>query len=74
MTFEKYCDKAGLFETGDFRDIWEAAQKEERERCAHILNITFPAAALMTGEMTAQEWRTVGAVLKALQARMRSNV
>lgn len=73
MTFEKYCSREGLFDVGAFRNLWDAAQKEEREACAHLLNLSFPSAALMVGEMTAQEWRTVGAVLKALQARMRSN-
>ena len=45
----------------------------EREACANTLNLTRSDALLMAGEMTAQEWRTVAAVLKALQSRMRSN-
>jgi len=44
---------------------------EVREECARMLNLTRSEAQLMAGEMTAQEWRTVAAVLKALQARMR---
>lgn len=47
---------------------------KEREECANILGISRADALLMAGEMTSQEWRTVAAILKALQARMRSNV
>jgi len=53
---------------------WRAAKSDERDRCAGILGITRADTLLMTGEMTAQEWRTVSAVLKALQVRMRPNV
>ena len=53
---------------------WKAATANERERCANILNLSRSDALLMAGEMTAQEWRTVAAVLKALQSRMRPNV
>ncbi len=43
-------------------------------RCADTLSINRPEAQLMAGEMTAGEWRTLAAVLKGLQSRMRSNV
>lgn len=55
------------------RVTWYAAQDVEREACANILGISRSDALLMAGEMTAQEWRTVAAVLMALQSRMRSN-
>ncbi len=42
--------------------------------CADTLSINRPEAQLMAGEMTAGEWRTLAAVLKGLQSRMRSNV
>jgi uncharacterized membrane-anchored protein len=51
-----------------------AAISAEREACANSLNLSRSEALLMAGEITAQEWRTVTAVLKSLQARMRSNV
>ena len=38
---------------------------------AAMLNLTRSEAQLMAGEMTAQEWRTVSAILKALQEKMR---
>ena len=44
----------------------------ERDKCANILNLRRSEASLMAGEMTAQEWRTVSAVLQALQTRMRN--
>ncbi len=49
---------------------------EEDERkaciasCAGCLCLSRSEAQLMAGEMSAQEWRTVSAVLKALQSRM----
>lgn len=43
------------------------------DECANTLNLTRSDALLMAGEMAAQEWRTVEAILKALQSRMRSN-
>jgi hypothetical protein len=49
---------------------WSAATHE----CADILSINRSEAQLMAGEMTASEWRTVAAVLKWLQSRMRANV
>ena len=41
--------------------------------CADSLSINRSEAQLMAGEMTANEWRTVAAVLRVLQSRMRSN-
>lgn len=43
---------------------------QERTRCAKLLEISRSEACLLAGEMTAQEWRTVAAVLAALKARM----
>lgn len=48
----------------------QAGAAEEREVCASALNISRSEASLMAGEMTAQEWRTVAAILKALQIRI----
>lgn len=45
-----------------------------RAACANMLNLSRSDALLMAGEMTAQEWRTLSAVLVALQQRMRFNV
>ena len=41
--------------------------------CADTLSINRSEAQLMAGEMSASEWRTVAAILRALQSRMRSN-
>lgn len=49
-----------------FRETRDSAINE----CANILNINRSEASLMAGEMAAQEWRTVEAILKALQSRM----
>lgn len=49
------------------------AADAERAACANMLNLSRSDALLMAGEMTAQEWRTLSAVLVALQQRMRSN-
>ena len=46
----------------------------ERKACAASLDVSRADALLACGEMTAQEWRTVSAVLVWLQTRMRSNV
>lgn len=54
-------------------EIVAFTQQVEREACANILNLSRADALLMCGEMTAQEWRTVSAVLRALQSRMRAN-
>lgn len=43
----------------------------EREACSKMLNLTRADAQLIAGEITEQEWRTVSAVLVALQSRMR---
>lgn len=55
-------------------EIVEFAQEVERDACANILNLNRSEAQLMAGEITAQEWRTVAAILRALQARVRSNL
>lgn len=47
------------------------ARKQERENCANALELSNSALALMAGEMTAQELRTVKAVLKGCAARIR---
>lgn len=44
--------------------------KLERGKCSAMLNLSRSDIQLMAGELTAQEWRTVGAVLKGLQWRM----
>jgi len=47
-----------------------AAIKSENERCSEILDLSDSDLLLMAGEMSAQELRTVKAVLKALKSRM----
>lgn len=51
----------------------EQARAEEREACARSLEMTNAELLLMAGEMTAQELRTVQAVLKAKAAMIRRN-
>ncbi len=46
----------------------------EREACASALNISRSEALLACGEMTAQEWRTVSAVLRWMQTRIARSV
>lgn len=48
------------------------AKAEEREACASLLTLTPAEVRLMAGELTAQEMRTVQAVLAGLQAQMRA--
>lgn len=76
MTFEEWVNRSIPMtdrEKNFARFAWEAAIKAERKACANGLNMTRSEALLMAGEMTAQEWRTVLAVLVSLQSRMRSN-
>lgn len=58
--------------------LWRAAVqrevREERERCAKMLDLNSSELLLMAGEMTAQELRTVKAVLSGLRARMLTGV
>ena len=49
------------------------AVNDERERCAKLLELRPDDVRLMAGEITAQEMRTVMAVLSCLRVRMRSN-
>ena len=49
------------------RAVAEAAVEE----AANTLNLSRGDVLLMAGEMSAQEWRTVAAVLNVLQSRMR---
>lgn len=80
MTLKNWLNKQGFPNgmecVGETRlqQLWCSAKKEEQEKCANILNLSRSDALLMAGEMTAQEWRTVAAVLRALQAQMRSDV
>jgi len=46
------------------------AVRVERTRCYNLLSLTRPEASLMAGEMTLQEWRTLSAVLAALQTQI----
>ena len=55
------------------RDELQAGFIAEREACANMLNLTRSDVQLMAGEMTAQEWRTMEAVLKALQSQMKGD-
>lgn len=60
----------GAYYTADqMREHAKAATHD----CADTLSINRSEAQLMAGEMSASEWRTVAAILRALQSRMRSN-
>jgi hypothetical protein len=52
--------------------LYAYAQANEREACAQLLNLSRADATLAAGEMSAQEWRTVSAVLTMLQRRIRA--
>lgn len=56
-----------------YADDWCNAIAVEREACASKLNLTRSEVSLMAGELSASEWRTIAAVLKGLQARIRNN-
>lgn len=47
------------------------AQKIAREDCTRLLEVTPSEVRLMAGEMSAQEMRTVQAVLGGLRSRLR---
>ena len=53
------------------RAVWSAAQAEEREECAKILTLSNSELLLIAGEMSAQELRTVRAVLNAMANKIR---
>ena len=54
------------------RAVWNAAQAEEREECARMLEISNSELLLMAGEMTVQELRNVRAVLNAMANKIRN--
>lgn len=43
----------------------------ERDRCVNQLYVSRADASLAAGELTAQEWRTISAVLTWMQTRIR---
>ena len=56
--------------TFTYEDGYESGKETERQRCANKLNLTKSEIRLMCGEMTAQEMRTVQAVLKGVRAKI----
>ena len=40
MTYDEFCNAKGHPRTADTRDIWESAQKAEREACAALCSET----------------------------------
>ena len=80
MTFEEWTDRTfgSNFQNEEmltyFRmsATWETAQDDEREKCASLLEISNSELLLMSGEMSAQELRTVRAVLNAMANKIRS--
>ena len=54
------------------KKAWLEATRQAYERATNILNISRSDALLMAGEMTAQEGRTVTAVLTALQSKIQA--
>ena len=76
MNFDEWKDKeisefSGL-NVEHLEQAFNAGKSAERYDCANILGMTRADASLMAGEMTIQEWRTLSAVLKGLQAKIRS--
>lgn len=71
-------DDAGFsthgFDPDGLAAFTRALMTAERERCAKMLDLTDSELLLMAGEMTAQELRTVKAVLGGLRARMMTGV
>lgn len=57
----------------DLDRVIELARAEERESSAQQLELTADEIRLMAGELTAQEMRTVQAVLKGVASRIRRN-
>ena len=51
--------------------IWKMSKKEAYEQCAKMLEISNSELLLMCGEMSAQELRTVRAVLNAMANKIR---
>jgi len=51
--------------------IWKMSKKEAYEECAKLLEISNSELLLMAGEMSAQELRTVRAVLNAMANKIR---
>jgi hypothetical protein len=51
-------------------DAYDEGVLEERERCASKLRHSNASLLLMAGEMTAQELRTVHAVLNAIRSQI----
>lgn len=49
---------------------WSDATKAERERCLKVLNPSTQQLLLAAGEMSAQELRTVKAILKWMRHRI----
>ena len=63
---DEYDDATGIAE-----DAWLEATRQAYEHAAKVIDITRAEALLMAGEMTAQEWRTVSAILTSLQSRLK---
>jgi len=75
MTFAEWlCEQDSRFQHRNYKyDLhaaWIDGQEESHKRCASLLDLSDSELLLMSGEMTAQEMRTVKAVLKALKSRM----
>ena len=50
----------------------DAVMAAERDRCARRLDVSRADVLLAAGELTAGEWRTVAAVLRWMQSRIRA--
>jgi hypothetical protein len=56
-------------ERANFNQVWNAAQSNKVDEIQRLLSPTTPEILLAAGEMTAQELRTVRAVLNWLKAK-----
>jgi len=75
MTFAEWlCEQDSRFQNrNDKYDLyasWISGLEEAHKRCASMLDLSDSDLLLMAGEMSAQELRTIKAVLKALKSRM----
>ena len=74
MTFDEWWQMTKPAEVDDLKDYFEeayiAGTNASRACARDILKLTRSDVSLMAGEMSAQEWRTVDAVLRALRARI----
>lgn len=76
--FNEWWDADQLTQTNPYREdspaywAWEGWQASTTHS-ASKLNLTRSEVSLMAGELSASEWRTIAAVLKGLQTKIRGD-